>query len=118
MTVGGPGAAVMYLYRLKPGMGEEYDRLHRAVWPEMLDLIDQAGIYDYQIWRHEEIVIVRLRTQHSFEQAAATTAASPIQARWTAYMGHVFAQTEAADGQPLWLNEVFSYRPGPSEVRR
>lgn len=26
---------LVFLYRLKPGMGPEYDRAHKAVWPEI-----------------------------------------------------------------------------------
>ena len=104
--------AVLFIYRLKPGMGEEYDRLHRAVWPEVLALLDEAGIYDYQIWRHEEIVVSRHRTRHGFDHARAVTAASQVQAKWTAALGHVFSEIVDASGEPLWLREVFRHRLG------
>ena len=69
MTSRGPGEAVLFLYRLKPGMGPEYDCVHRAVWPEILDLIDEAGIYDYQIWRHGDLVVSRMRTRQGYDHA-------------------------------------------------
>lgn len=106
----GPGDAVLFLYRLKPGMGPDYDRAHQAVWPEILALIDQAGIYDYQIWRHGDLVISRMRTRDGYDHAAAVTGASDIQKRWTHSMSHIFAETDDGEGQPLWLDEVFSHR--------
>lgn len=114
MTSRGPGEAVLFLYRLKPGMGPEYDCVHRAVWPEILDLIDEAGIYDYQIWRHGDLVVSRMRTRQGYDHAGAVTAASAVQARWTASMRHIFADIADADGEPLWLHEVFRHRVLPA----
>lgn len=108
-----PGDAVLFIYRLKPGMGPEYDRAHQAVWPEILDLIDEAGIYDYQIWRHGDLVVSRMRTRHGFDHASAVTGASAVQKRWTESLGHVFAEIADGEGEPLWLDEVFSHRVVP-----
>lgn len=105
-----PGAPILYLYRLKPGAGPDYDRAHAAVWPQMLALIDEAGIEDYRIWRHEEIVVCRLRMRHGFETTAAMLAASEIQQRWTASLAHLFEQIATESGEPLWLDEVFRFK--------
>ncbi|MBX9457608.1 MAG: L-rhamnose mutarotase [Rhizobium sp.] len=110
MITKGPGEAVLFIYRLKPGMGDEYDRAHRAVWPDILDLLDDAGIYDYQIWRRGDLVVSRMRTRHGYDHAAAVTGASEVQKRWTASLGHVFAEIADANGAPLWLDKVFSHR--------
>lgn len=106
----GPGETVLFIYRLKPGMGEHYDRMHAAVWPEILALLDEAGMYDYRIWRHEEIVVSQLRTRQGFRHAHAVTAASEMQARWTAAMSHIFDMTTDESGRPLWLHPVFTHR--------
>lgn len=111
----GPGEALLFIYRLKPGMGPGYDRAHQAVWPEILALIDEAGIYDYQIWRHGDIVVSRMRTREGFDHASAVTGASDVQKRWTASMSHIFQDIADADGQPLWLEEVFTHRATPAE---
>jgi L-rhamnose mutarotase len=37
------------LMRLKPGAAEEYRRRHDAVWPELTELLKDAGIRDYSI---------------------------------------------------------------------
>lgn len=105
----GPGKPLLFIYRLKPGAGPEYDRMHAAVWPEIRALIDEAGIYDYEIWRHDEIVVSRLRTREGYDHAAAVTAASEVQARWTAALSHLFERIEDENGEPLWLERVFSH---------
>lgn len=113
MNARGAGEAILFIYRLKPGMGPEYDRAHTEVWPEILALLDEAGIYDYQIWRHGDIVVSRMRTSKGYAHAGAVTGASEVQRRWTASLGHVFEEIADANGAPLWLDEVFSHRVLP-----
>lgn len=111
MSVASPTAnpPILYLYCLKPGAGPDYDRAHQAVWPEMLALIEAAGIEDYQIWRHEEIIVCRLRSRPGFDASTAILSASEIQRRWTASLSHLFQSIASPDGEPLWLREVFRF---------
>lgn len=102
---------LVFLYRLKPGMGPEYDRAHQAVWPEIIALLNEAGFYDYRIWRRGDLIVSSLRTRKGYSHAAQVTAASAIQARWTASLSHVFEDIVDDSGEPLWLNLVFSHRP-------
>jgi L-rhamnose mutarotase len=104
-----PGECLLLIYRLKPGMGPEYDRRHREVWPDLLAKIGEAGVYDYQIWRHEEIVVSRFRTRRGYKAAEAIQQASAIQREWTASLKDVFESYETAEGEPFWLNEVFRF---------
>ena len=36
---------------LLPGMREEYIRRHDEIWPEMKQVLAEAGIVNYTIWR-------------------------------------------------------------------
>jgi L-rhamnose mutarotase len=38
--------------RLRAGAEDEYDRLHAAVWPEVLDAIRRMGIGTYSMFRY------------------------------------------------------------------
>jgi L-rhamnose mutarotase len=114
MTGRGPGEAILFVYRLKPGMGPDYDEAHKAVWPEIRELIDKAGIYDYQIWRCGDLVVSRMRTRQGYAHAAAVTGASAVQKAWTDSIRHIFVDMADADGAPLWLEEVFSHRVLPA----
>ena len=40
--------------KLRAGAEAEYERLHVAVWPEVLAAIEQAGIRNYSIYRYRE----------------------------------------------------------------
>ena len=46
-----------FLYHLTPGSGPEYDRRHVEVWPEILQLLGDSGVYDYSIFRRGDLVL-------------------------------------------------------------
>ncbi|WP_341715833.1 L-rhamnose mutarotase [Micromonospora sp. FIMYZ51] len=98
-----------HLYRLRPGAEAEYERRHVELWPEMAALLDEAGVYDYHIYRHGLLLICVLRTRWGFEHASRVTGASAVQARWTASLAHLFAEIADADGEPLWAYPVFHH---------
>jgi L-rhamnose mutarotase len=47
---GPPGTRHGFVIRLRPGMRAEYERLHAAVWPEVLATITACGIRNYSIF--------------------------------------------------------------------
>ena len=99
---------VRYIYRLKPGAGPEYDLAHASVPAEILNLIAEAGISNYTIWRHDDIVVSEFDTKLGFEETKQLLAASMVQRNWTARLAHLFLKIDA-DGDPLWLEQVFRY---------
>jgi L-rhamnose mutarotase len=103
-----------YLYQLRPGAEAEYERRHAQVWPELRALLDEAGVYDYSIFRRDTLLICVLRARDGFPAAQAILSASDIQARWSASLRHLFASIADTDGEPLWAHEVFRHdgRPG------
>ena len=104
-----PGEYVEFVYYLKPGAGPEYDRRHAEVWPELIEKIGEAGIEDYRIWRHGDVVVGRMRTRNGIAAASAFMAATEVQKAWTASLLHLFERYQTEDGEPLWLDEVFRF---------
>ena len=49
---------------LKPGHVEEYERLHAAVWPEVLAMISACNIRNYSIFRHDELLFAYCQSLH------------------------------------------------------
>lgn len=106
-----PGAddAYLYIYILRDGAGPEYDRRHREVWPRMLRLLERAGIYDYQIWRRDELVVCRMRAREGYAEANATLHANDVQREWSSTLADLFESIADESGAPLWLTEVFRF---------
>jgi L-rhamnose mutarotase len=45
---------IAFKMKLYPGFKDEYKKRHEAIWPELLNLLKKAGIYDYTIFFDEE----------------------------------------------------------------
>ena len=75
--------------QLNPGCQAEYQRRHDAIWPELVDLLHQAGIVDYSIHLDVETNIlfgVLWRSQpHGMEALPATQ----IMQKWWAHMADI-----------------------------
>ena len=41
---------------VKPDQVEAYERIHAAVWPEVLDMIHRCNIRNYTIFRHQHLL--------------------------------------------------------------
>ena len=97
---------VRFIYRLRPGAGEAYDTHHHHAPDALLRLIQHAGVRDYTIWRHEEVVVCEFETTRGYGETSRILAASDIQKEWTSLLWPLFESIES-DGEPLWLHEVY-----------
>ncbi len=72
--------------QLKPGMAEEYRRRHDEIWPELADLLREAGIYDYSIFLDPEtgalFATLKLRDDNKRDELPH----HPIMRRWWDHM--------------------------------
>jgi L-rhamnose mutarotase len=77
-----------YAFRmqLKPGTTVEYKRRHDEIWPELSQLLRDAGIYDYSIFLDEETLhlfaVLKLRDGNTRD----TLPSHPLMRRWWDYM--------------------------------
>jgi L-rhamnose mutarotase len=69
---------------LRPGVEADYDRLHAAVWPEVLGAITRAGIRNYSIFRHGRQLFsyFELPEGSGLPEAIRVLLADPACARW------------------------------------
>ena len=63
--------------KLKPGIVDEYKRRHDEIWPELVQVLREAGIYDYSIFLDEEdmhlFAVLKLARQQQARPAAQTS---------------------------------------------
>lgn len=85
-------------FALRAGTQTEYKRRHDEIWPEMLALIEQAGLQNYSIWNRDTQLIEYFETE-DLERAGRVLAASPVKARWDRYMADILVQN--ADGSVM-----------------
>lgn len=72
--------------QLNPRMESEYRARHDAIWPELANLLKQAGVSDYSIYldtdTHLLFAVLRLDADHTMDQLPM----EPVMQRWWDYM--------------------------------
>ena len=74
---------------LLPGMNAEYKRRHDEIWPEMVELLKNAGIKNYTIWNVGDELFGYYECEKGIAYAASMQAGSPIVDKWNEYMKDV-----------------------------
>jgi L-rhamnose mutarotase len=76
--------------RLKPSAEGRYDEYHRAVWPEVLEAIQRAGITKYVIYR-DGLDLFHYIQCDDYDKAIAELAKDPVNIKWQAEMAPMMA---------------------------
>lgn len=93
---------------VRDGMIDEYRRRHAEIWPEMVQVLKEAGISNYTIWNSENELFGYYECEKGAEYAAKVQAESPVVARWNDYMQDILLMEmdPKTGAQPL-LRQVF-----------
>ena len=93
---------------LKEGQLEEYRRRHDAIWPELKELLKQAGIRNYSIWNVGRDLFGYYECEKGVDYAAKTQAESDVVARWDEYMKDVMImEPDPVTGAQPKLTQMF-----------
>lgn len=95
--------------RIRDGQLAEYRRRHDALWPEMKQVLDAAGIRNYTIWTDGELLFGYYGCAQGIAHAAAVQAASPVVAKWNEYIADILDLAIQSDGAQDGLNQVFFF---------
>jgi L-rhamnose mutarotase len=99
---------VGFLLQVKADRLEEYKAHHRAVWPEMLAALREAGWHNYSLFlRDDGLMFGYFETPHSLAHAQALMAETEVNARWQQMMASYFAENVRPDESFMELEEVF-----------
>jgi len=92
-----------------PGKLEEYIYRHNHIWPEMKQVLSDAGIRNYTIWNVGNELFGYYECD-SVETAARVQAQSPVVDRWNEYMKDVMLMEMDPEtgAQPL-MKQVFLF---------
>ena len=93
---------------VKEGMLEEYVRRHNEIWPELTEVLRQAGIRNYTIWNCGSELFGYYVCEKGADYAAAVQAGSPVVDRWNDYMKDVMVmEMDPVTGAQPRLTQVF-----------
>lgn len=92
-----------WLLRVREGKEEEYRLTHEAVWPELIEAAQKAGIRNHSCFLEGRNVIVYAESEdidRSFEQLLKTD----VKKRWDRSMSGILEETDSPS-----YEEVFHF---------
>jgi L-rhamnose mutarotase len=93
--------------RLNLGMETEYTRRHDEIWPELAQLLKDAGISNYSIHLDAETMTLFGYLERSDDHRKEDLPNHPVMQRWWAYMGDIMATNP--DGSPFAIPLVETF---------
>ncbi len=81
-------AGYAWVLEVRPGYEDEYKKRHDEIWPEMLETLKDAGISNYNIFRHGLTLFGYFETD-DLEQTKGTLAKSATNAKWGEWMAPI-----------------------------
>jgi len=90
------------------GKKDEYITRHDNIWPELKELLKEAGIKNYTIWAEGNTLFGYYECEKGVDFAARTQANSPIVDKWNEYMKDVMVmELDPETGAQPKLVKVF-----------
>jgi len=98
---------VAFKMKLLPGFSEEYKKRHDEIWPDLVDLLKQAGMKDYSIFLEEDTNLLFAIFSAEDTDAINKLAEHQLMQDWWKYMSDISVSN--ADNSPVItpLKEVF-----------
>ena len=93
------------------GQIEEYIRRHDNLWPEMKEVLANAGIVNYTIWNVGNELFGYYECEKGVEYAAKVQAESEVVDRWNEYMKDILImEMDPVTGAQPMLKKVFTFK--------
>jgi L-rhamnose mutarotase len=105
--------------QVRPDRLAEYREHHRAVWPEMLTALRDAGWRNYSLFLRDDGLLIGYVEADDLPAARAAMAATEVNARWQAGTAPFFADLEGRPDEGFTLlEEVFHLEDQLADVAR
>jgi len=97
-----------WMAKILPGKKEEYVKRHNNIWPELVDVLNKAGIENYTIWTDGEMLFGYYECKFGADYAAKVQKESPIVDKWNEYMKDVMVMImDPVTGAQPKLENIF-----------
>ncbi|MBX2816495.1 MAG: L-rhamnose mutarotase [Saprospiraceae bacterium] len=98
---------VAFKMKLLPGHKEEYIRRHDAIWPQLVNLLKEAGISEYSIYLDEETSTLFAFQKVSGKGGSQDLAIHDVVQQWWAHMADIMEVNPDQSPVSQPLEEVF-----------
>lgn len=80
---------IAFTMQLKPGFEAEYKKRHDEIWPELSDLLHQAGVSDYSIFLDPKTLVLFGVLKRTANHGMVELPNHPVMKKWWAYMADI-----------------------------
>ena len=109
--------------QVAPDRLDEYRERHRAVWPELLEALHEAGWRNYSLFLRPDGLLIAYAEADDLDRAQERVGSTAVDARWQEWMADLFVDPAGRGWQRV--PEVFnledqlsrSREPGPPAER-
>ena len=96
------------LGHVNPERLDEYREAHKAVWPELLEALRDAGWRNYSLFLREDGLLIGYAEADDLAEAQQKVASTEVNARWQDAMAKLFQSDGAPDEAWELIPEVFN----------
>lgn len=94
--------------KIKSGCKNEYKKRHDDIWPEMVEVLKQAGICNYTIFSNGDVLFGYYECEKGIAYAERIQAESTVVERWNEYMKDILElEMDPETGAQPKLKPVF-----------
>lgn len=93
--------------KLNAGQKEEYKKRHDAIWPELKQLLKEAGVSEYSIFLDEESNTLFAFQKNAGTEGSQNLGKTEIVKKWWAYMADIMETNPDNSPVSTELEEVF-----------
>lgn len=96
-----------FTMKLKPGNEALYKKRHDEIWPELAQVLRDAGVYDYSIYLDPETLVLHAFQKLTDDNTADQLPQNPVVQRWWASMAELMDTNPDQSPVTRDLVEVF-----------
>jgi len=93
--------------KLLPGFEKEYERRHREIWPELVSLLKETGVTEYQIFLDKETSFLFAFQKINGDTTSQDIGSNAIVKRWWSYMADIMETNPDFSPITVPLQKVF-----------
>ena len=96
-----------FTFEIRPGAEAEYKRRHDEIWPELVTVIEEAGVSNYSLFRRGTQVIAYCECEPDVATAFAKIGATDANRRWSEWFEDIIVALTDEDGNLFEAEEVW-----------
>lgn len=98
---------ILFSMEIRPGTEAEYKRRHDEIWPEMVQILREAGISNYSLFRRGTEIFGYAECVPDAETAFNAAGATEVNRRWATWFEDVIVRLADEQGNLYRIDEVW-----------